>query len=299
MPKPMTITFLGTSGSSPTRERSLPSVALEYDGGAYLFDCGEGTQRQLMAYSISPSRVKAIFITHMHGDHVIGVAGLIRTLALNKRTDPLYICVPNGEEGKLQPLIDFDRAIIGYEIRVVPVRSGKVMDGRGFSVNAFKLRHSVPTYGYAFAESDRLRFMKDRCRALGIKGTMFSELEKKGRLRVGKRTVTLRQVTTKEKGRRVVYVADTRPTKSTVEAAKGADILIHEATYEDSLRHLAKERLHSTAFEAGQVARAAGAKTRVVFHMSTRYKEANDVLKDARRAFRSTVAAHDGMRITI
>ncbi len=299
MPLPIKITFLGTSGSTPTKERSLPGVSIEYDGSVYLFDCGEGVQRQLMLYSINPSRIRCIFITHMHGDHVIGVAGLIRTLALNKRTEPLHIYVPEGEQEKLRPLVDFDRAYIPYRIVIVGVKSGRVASGRGFTVSALRLRHSVPTYGYVFKEDGRHRFNKARCIKLGIKGSMFSDLERKGAIMVGKKKVRLEDVSDYAEGRKVAYITDTRPVSGAAMAASGADIMIHEATYADSLKALAKERMHSTAFESAGVANKAKAKKLVIFHMSARYKKPDDLLKDARRAFRNTSVAYDGMVIII
>ncbi len=299
MPLPINITFLGTAGSTPTKERALPSVAIEYDGNTYLFDCGEGAQRQLIVYGISPYRIKAIFITHIHGDHVIGVAGLVRTLALSKRTDPLYIYVPRGEELKVTPLLTFDRALIGYEVRVIGVKSGSVLKGRGFSVRAFMLRHSVPTYGYAFTEDDRYRFDKEKCKRLGLKGEMYSELQKGRSVKLGKRTVRLNDVATKLTGRKVVYATDTRPAATTIKASRGADILIHEATYAEELKPLAKGRLHSTAMECADIAKRAKVKRLIIFHMSARYKRPDALLKEARAVFKSTDAAYDGMRIMI
>ncbi len=296
---PIRITFLGTSGSTPTKERNLPSVSIEYDGNVYLFDCGEGTQRQMMQYSINPYKIKAIFITHMHGDHVIGVAGLIRTLALNKRTEPLEIYVPEKEEYKLRPLIDFDKALIGYKIIVKSVRSGIILKGRGFTVSAFRLVHSIPTYGYIFKEEDRLRFIKEKCKKLGLKGTMFSKIQKDKRIKIGNKTIPLKDVTTRQIGRKISYAADTRPTKNTVNASRYADILIHEATYSDEFSNLAKERLHSAASECAQIARSAKAKKLVIFHMSARYRNAEPVLRDARKGFKNTVLAYDGMKIDL
>jgi ribonuclease Z len=299
MPLPIKITFLGTAGSTPTRDRNLPSVALEYDGGVYLFDCGEGTQRQLMKYSVSAYRIKAIFITHMHGDHVIGLAGLVRTLALNKRTAPLDVYVPQGEESKVTPLLTFDRALILYPINIKPVKSGKVFGGKGFSINAFKLKHSIPTYGYSFNEDDRLRFNKEKCRKLGLKGDMYSKLAAKGSIRVGKRTISLKEAATKVEGRKILYVADTRPVDTTVSAGKNADILIHEATYTEEFKEFAKKRHHSTAAESAKIAKDAKVKRLIIFHMSARYKTADPVLSEARKIFKDTDAAHDGMQMTI
>jgi ribonuclease Z len=298
MPLPITVIFLGTAGSTPTKERNLPCVALEYDGNTFLFDCGEGTQRQLMVHSVNPHKIKAIFITHMHGDHVIGVAGLVRTLALNKRSEKLEIYVPEGEQSKLKPLIELDKAIRGYEISIIPVKSGSILKGKGFTINAFKLNHSIPTYGYAFIENDKHHFIKEKCVKLGIKGTMYSKLQKAGKIKIGKKNVLLKDVTTLENGRKIVYVADTRPTQNTITISKNATLLIHEATYTSEFIELAKQRFHSTSMESAKIAKTAKVKNLIIFHMSARYKDESLILKEAKKVFSNTKVAYDGMKIT-
>ncbi len=293
------LTMLGTSGSAPTRERNLSGTALQFDGELFLFDCGEGTQRQMFKYGINISKLKAIFITHIHGDHVIGIAGLTRTLSLYKRTSPLTIFVPQGFEENIKALIKFDDAVFTYEIIVRGVTGGKVFSGDGFEIRAFALRHSVRDYGYIFKEADKWHFMKQKCRALGIKGEMFKRLEKRKQIIVGKKAIHFKDVTTFELGKKVVYAADTRPTKSTVKAASGADVLIHESTYDDAVSKLAKERMHSTSGEAAKVAKDAKVKKLVLFHFSTRYKNTEALLKDAKKVFPESYLANDGMQIEI
>ncbi len=294
------ITFLGTSGSVPTKSRSLPSVAVTYEGKTLLFDCGEGTQRQAMRYGINISSIKAIFITHMHLDHVIGIAGLVRTLALYRRTEPLYVFVPKGEEKGITALLNFDKALISYKIIIKPVKAGEVFEDKEFSVDAIKLNHTVPAYGYVFKERDKLRFMKERCRSLGIKGRMFSELLKRKsiRLKNGK-TVRIGEVTYTEKGMRIAYVTDSRPSKDVEKAARGVELLIHEATFADAHRKLAIERKHSTAREAAEVAKSAGAKRLLLFHFSVRYKNTATLIKEAKKVFENVQAAKDGMEIVL
>ncbi len=288
------ITMLGTSGSSPTKERSMPSVALSYNGDVLLMDCGEGTQMQMLRYGINSSKVKAIFISHAHGDHVIGLAGLVRTMAMNRRQAQLDIFVPAGSEKAINTLISFDRALITYKIAVRGARPGTSYKGRGFSVSAFALNHSVPSCGYAFREDDRLRFDEDKCRKLGIRGEMHSLIQELGRLRAGKRVIRLSQVTSREVGKIVVYASDTRPASSTVAAAKGADVLIHESSYSLSEAKLAKERKHSTSAEAAAVAKKAGAKMLVLTHISARYSNTDAMETEAKAVFRNSRAARDG-----
>ncbi len=293
------VTVLGTAGASPTRERNLASVALSYDGDVFLFDCGEGTQRQLILYGVNPSRIRALFISHAHGDHVIGIAGLVRTLALNGRTEPLAIYVPKGAESAVRSLALFDRARMAYRIEIRGIRAGKVYAGDGFSVSAFRLSHTVPTYGYAFKLDDRRRFIEERAKALGIVGEMHSVLQRKGSMRIGGKRVRLADVTTLKRGEKVVYAADTRPTGTTVSAAKGADLLLHESTYAEAEKGLAAERGHSTAHQAATVARKAGAKRLVLFHFSARYRSTAQLEAEARKAFPGAIMAKDGDEVSI
>lgn len=295
----MKITFLGTSGSTPTRERSLPSVAIEREGSIFLFDCGEGTQMRLIQDSVNMSKIDAVFITHIHGDHVIGIAGLMRTLALNKRTRPLRIYIPEGYEKGVKELIRFDRAVMGYEIIINGIKGGKVFSGEGFSVSAFRLKHSVKCYGYALREEDRIRFVKERCKKLGMKGKMFAEILKKGHIKINGKDIKVGEITYTEKGRKIVYASDTRPAATTVAAAIGADILIHEATYGSELKDLAVERQHSTAEEAAGIALKAGVKRLVMVHISARYKSPAKLEGEARKIFPKSEMAKDGMAITI
>ncbi len=295
----MEVIVLGSSGSSPAKGRQMPSIALRRNGEVFLFDCGEGTQMQMLKYGVNSYRIKAIFVSHAHGDHVIGIAGLVRTLALSGRKEPLSIFVPKGQERVIRSLVVFDKALIEYEIRILGIRSGVVYRGKGFCVRAFRLNHTIQTYGYAFAEDDKRRFIKEKCEKLKIKGEMFSSLEKRKRMRIGGRMVTLGSVTRLQRGGKVVYAADTRPSASTVAAARGADLLLHESSYTQEYLELARARKHSTAFEAATVARKANVKRLVLVHISTRFKSAEPLEKEAGGVFGSTVVAKDGDRFCV
>jgi ribonuclease Z len=295
----MKVIFLGTSGSAPTKARNLPAVAVEHDGEVLLFDCGEGTQRQIMRYSVNISKISAIFLTHAHGDHIIGVAGLIRTLALNKRTAPLKIYIPEGQEKAIKSLIEFDNALIGYPIEVVSIKGGQVLKGDDYTISAFPVNHTIKCYGFVFAEDERLHFIKQKAEALGIKGKVFSEITKKGHATINGKRVTLASVTTKEKGKKIVYVTDTKPCKATQTAAAGANLLIHEATYAEKYKEQAEERGHSTALQVAKMAKAAKVNMLVLTHISARYKDPKELLDEARSVFKNTAIAEDGMAIEL
>jgi ribonuclease Z len=291
--------ILGTAGSAPTVERRMPSVAVMFEGDVLLFDCGEGTQFRMLEHRINPVRVRAIFISHAHGDHTIGIAGLVRTMGMNNRRTPLHIFVPAGDEKIISSLITFDKALIGYKIIVKGVRSGLVYSGRDYEVIAFKLRHTIPTYGYVLRERSRIKFNKEAAHRLGLRGEMFSKLERSGRIRIGKRTVKLKQVSWKQEGKKIVYATDTRPTPATVAAAKDADLLIHESSYKAAEINLARQRMHSSAGEVAQLAKRAHVKRLVLTHISARHRTDDELLRDARKYFKNTVVAKDGYTLVI
>lgn len=293
------VTFLGTSGSTPTKQSNLPSVAIEYDGDVILLDCGEGTQRQMMQFNVNISKIKAIFLTHAHGDHIIGIAGLIRTLALNRRSEPLLIFIPKGQEGAIEKLINFDNALIGYKIQIVPMDKKIVYKNEKYQIKQFKLSHTIPTCGIAFEELPKRHFDVKLAQRLGISGDMFSKLSKKGYLKIGKKKVLLNSITTIEQGKRIIYATDTRPCASTQRASIGAELLIHEATYMDANKDMALARMHSTSLEAAHIAKKAKVNMLVLTHISARYHNKVELEEEASRVFRNTKAANDGMQVII
>ncbi len=293
------VTILGTAGSSPAKDRGMPSVAMTYEGDTLLFDCGEGTQMQMLRFGVNPSKIKAIFLSHIHGDHVIGIAGLVRTMALNSRQSELKIFVPAGSERAVKSLLSFDKAIISYEIKVIGIAGREIYKAKDYSIAAFKLEHTMPTYGFVFKEKDKKKFIKEKCKKLGIKGTMFSELEKNGSLKLNGKKVSIDDVTVSKPGRKIVYVTDTRPTRQTVSNSKNADLIIHESSYMNNERDLALSRKHSTSKEAALIAKRAKAKKLVLTHISARYRNPEDLLEDTKSIFPNTVVAKDGYDIFI
>ena len=295
------VTFLGTSGATPTKSRSLPSVSIEREGSIFLFDCGEGTQMQMMKYGISPQKVKAIFISHLHGDHVIGLAGLLRSMALNARKEEISIFIPKGYEGGIRALISFDKAMFGYKINVIgiPHRVSKLLDGKDFAISSFPLKHTLPSSGFVFREKDRRRFVKSKYEKYKIKGTDFSRISKTGKLKIDGRTIAFKDVTEVVKGKAIIYASDTRPSKATAKASSNASLLIHESSYMSSEKDLAAERMHSTAAEAAEVARESGVEMLVLTHISARYKDAKPMEKEAQEIFPGAKVANDGDVISL
>lgn len=284
---------LGSGAALPTPARGLPSVGVRLNGRVYLFDCGEGAQRQMMSFGLSYAKVECIFVSHSHADHIVGIAGLAQTLDLIGRKEPLRIFCPKGAVKDVEALLSIGK--YGYEQVVREVGEGEVFTGNGVTVKAFTVKHSRPSLGFVFEEAGRRNFDAKKCAALGIRGRMFGELEEKGSIKLGGKTVRYESVSKAKKGAKIVYSGDCTPSEATVKAAKGADLLFHEATYASDKEEEAREHLHSTAADAARIAKKAGAKKLVLMHISGRYKTPDLHLKDACPIFRETVVAEDGM----
>ncbi len=297
--------ILGTSGAAPTKSRGLAAVAVENEGKMYLFDCGEGTQRQMLKFGANISKVQSIFITHTHGDHIFGIPGMLRSMDLYGRDYPLNIYVPKGYEDRIEVLAKFDSFKPRYQINVIPIESGEIYRNKFINVKAFGLKHSIASYGYMIAENDSFNFIKEKCDSLGIKGKMYRELLEKGKIAVQNKgssqpiEVKIEDVSVPKVGKKIAYATDTMPSDETAKAAAGADILIHEATYTEEFKSLAIERMHSTAIDAAKIAKKAGVKELILIHFSTRYKTTSMLVHQSKSIFKDTIAAKDGMNISI
>lgn len=276
------IVFLGTSSGTPSRERNVSSVALVLDGIVLLLDCGEGTQHQLLRAPVRSGAIEAILVTHLHGDHVYGIPGLLATLSMNGRTRPLTIVGPNGTREYVENALATSHHHPSFEIVVQPPPYG----GEGFRVVAAPLEHSVEAVGYCVIEDDHPgKFDVAKARALGIEpGPVYAELV---------RTRDPRVMGPSRPGRRIAYCTDTRPCASAVELARDADVLIHEATYGEEMAAEADARLHATAAGAARVAAAANVKRLILTHFSSRYRDVGPLVEEARAIFPSTEAAAD------
>ncbi len=276
------IVFLGTSSGTPSRERGLTSIAVVLDGTVLLFDCGEGTQHQLLRAPVRSGAIEAIFISHLHGDHVYGLPGLLATMSMNARSAPLTLIGPEGLHEYLEATLatTHHHPIFPIDVVAPPYR------GDGFSVVAAPLEHSVPALGYCVIEDDRPgRFDIEKARALGIPpGPLYRELQLANDPRV---TGPARR------GRRIAWCTDTRPCAAAVDLARGADVLIHEATYANEMETEASERMHSTAAGAARIASEAGVGKLILTHFSTRYRDVEVLLAEARAIFPATEAAAD------
>jgi ribonuclease Z len=283
------ITFLGTSGSIPTLERGMPSIAVKYEKELMLWDCGEGTQRQLMKYKVGYGSINAIFISHPHLDHYLGMYGLLETLRLSSPSPrPVSIFLPRAVDVRDYGFAD-----------VKKLRSGKLYSPPGFTVSAFPVKHCRSSYGFVFQEDDKVKFHEKKAHSLGLKGDLFRKIQEKGKVKTSKGVIRLGDVSWVKKGRKIVYTGDTLPHSNIIEKAQGADLLIHEATFDPLLKDEAEERMHSTTVDAATAAKQAQVKRLVLTHISPRYSDVEALVRDARRIFYNTEVAYDGMAIDV
>ena len=300
----LSVRFLGTSAARPTVERNVSSVAVIREGETLLFDCGEGTQRQMMRYGITFA-LNDVFITHFHGDHIIGVIGLFRTLALQGRTEPMRMFGPRGAARVLRGAAQFGVDRVGFPVEITEVVPGQPIPRDGYSIIPFATTHSGEvSVGYTLAEEDRKgRFDPDLARSLGIpEGPLWGKIHKGESVTLddGRVIESSTLVGPRRSGRTLVITGDTRPSDTTIEASRGADLLIHEATFADEEAVRASETGHSTAREAATVAAAAGVRRLALTHFSARYsRDPGELLREAREVFDEVVLARDGMELEI
>lgn len=296
------VTFLGTSGTIPSPNRNPSSIFIQFEGTRLLFDCGEGTQRQMMIAKTG-FKIDSVFITHLHTDHFIGLFGLIETMSLNERNERLRIFVPEEEVGFLRSLFKmFGYQNLSYSIEVYGLKDGDEVDFGKFKVLAFKTDHIVPSLGFALIEKERPgKFDKAKAEALGIPpGPLYSKLVKGESVELDGKIITPDMVVgPKRRGRKVVYTGDTRPTDRTVEVARDADLLIHDSSFTSDLIDWAVKSKHSTAREAAEVAKRANVKILVLTHISARYKDVKPILDEAKSVFKSVIVAEDLMSIDV
>ena len=300
----LSLRFLGTSASRPTVERNVSSLALVREGETLLFDCGEGTQRQMMRYGVAFS-LGDIFFTHFHTDHLIGVIGLMRTMSLQGRTEPLRLWGPRGGGKILRRAEGFGADRLTFAVEVSEVAEGDAIRRDGYAIVPFAADHAgAPALGYALVEEERKgRFDPERARELGIpEGPLWGRIHRglpvtldDGRS-IDPRTI----VGPPRPGRRVAITGDTRPCAATIDAARDADILVHEATFAEEEAQRAIDTGHSTAREAAQIAAAARVKRLVLTHLSARYsRDARELEREARAVFAEVTVARDGLEVEV
>jgi len=296
------VTFLGTAAARPTVGRNVSGLAIERDGELLLFDCGEGTQRQMMRYGTG-FNVSDIFFTHMHADHILGLTGLLRTMALQGRVDPLRLWGPSGAEPILADAVALGMERLPFGVTIRELRPDARVSRDAYDVVAYRTQHGTNAVGFALIEHIRLgRFDIERAQTLGVPpGPLYGRLHRGESVVVGGRTISADEVVGPPRpGRKVVYTGDTRPCAATVNIAKHADLLIHDATFGTEESERARTTGHATAREAAEIARRARVERLLLTHISARYADDARVLeREARRIFANTFVAHDGLELEI
>jgi ribonuclease Z len=293
------VTILGTASMIPTKERNLTSVFLSYGEKGILFDCGEGTQRQMKFAGLKPSKISKILISHWHGDHVLGIPGLLQTMGNSDYTKTLEIYGPVGTKKYMEHMLKgfaFDTLL---DMEVVEVGEGVIFENDDFYIESYPLSHGVDCVGYSFIEKDQRKINKKKVDKLGISGRAIGELSKGKEIVVHGRKVSPNEVSHIEPGKKVAYVFDTEVCDNALKLAEDADVLLCEATYLSDLEEKGYEYKHMTAKQAALLASNGNVERLVLCHFSARYKTTEELEKEAKDIFPETVCAYDLMKIKL
>jgi ribonuclease Z len=297
------LVVLGTASQAPTRSRNHNGYFLRWDDEGLLFDPGEGTQRQMLFAGVTASQITRICITHFHGDHCLGVPGVLQRMSLDRVPHVVEACYPaeSGEVFERLRRASLFRDVL--RLRERPVRdAGTVASTAGFRLEARALSHGVPTFGYRLVEPDGRRMLPDELAARGITGPDIGRLQREGRLVAGGQVVTVEQVSEPKPGQRFAFIMDTRLCDASFALADQADLLVCESTFADAEAGLAREYGHLTAGQAGRIAAESGARLLVLTHFSQRYESADEeqLAREAASVFGGQVVlARDLDRIAV
>lgn len=297
------IIFLGTGGSIPTPQRGLSSVAIRRKNELLLFDCGEGTQRQMIQAGVGFHRKSKVFVSHMHGDHVLGLPGLLQTMSLLGRENELTIYGPTGINDFVEAINQTVRFSLTFPVKVYEINTGLVCEEKEYTVYATQSNHVEPSLSYSLTEKPRPgRFHKENAKKLEIpKGPLWSQLQsgKIVKLQDGRIIKPEMVLSNPRPGRKIVYTGDTGPSEKIVKLSENADMLIHESTFSDEMKERALEDGHSTPSIAAETAKAACVKLLILTHISARYKNAGVLLEQAKKIFDNTELAEDFLKIEL
>lgn len=296
------ITFLGTGSGPPTKARNHSAIYMHYDQDNFLFDCGEGTQRQMIiAKGISFMKIDHIFITHWHADHWIGLIGLLYTMNLEGRKRSLYIHGPDAERF-IGDILDLDYWGTGFRVipKSVPFegnRETKVYETKDFEITAIPTKHTVPSVAYCFRERDKVNVdIKKAEKLFGLRqGRLVGKLKEKGEIEFKGKKITLKDVGFRKPGIKVVYSGDTEPCENILAISKDADLLIHDSTFFEVM----EDRMHSGAKEAAKIAKKANVKNLALTHFSRRYTNLRELEEEAKKVFKNSFAAKDFMGVIV
>lgn len=296
------IFFLGTGAGVPAKLRNVTSIALkllEERGSVWLFDCGEATQHQILHTSIKPRRIEKVFITHLHGDHIYGLPGLLSSRAFQGGETEVTVYGPKGIESYIRISLNVSQTYLKYPLKVVEIEEGTVFEDSQFKVEAKLLEHGIPSYGYRVVEKDKSgTLLADKLTDAGVSpGPIYKKIKAGEKVILEDGTIINPKdfVGPAQKGRVIAILGDTRVCQNAVELARDADFLVHEATFSKDESKLAREYYHSTNIQAAETAIKAGAKRLCLTHISSRYdkQSSQELLNEARDIFLNTEIAED------
>jgi len=298
----MEITFLGTSQAIPTAKRNHTSILLKYCEDSILVDCGEGTQRQMRIAGINPCKLTKLLITHWHGDHILGIPGLLQTLALNNYNRTLEVYGPRGTRRFFEAILNMFifHGKIKTEIKEIN-DDGIFLENDKFSISAYEMNHGSPCVAYSFEEKEKRRVKMDELRKIGVKPSpMIAELQKGKNITCEGKTIKADKYTFLQEGKKIVFIMDTALNANCIKIAENADLLISESTYLNELEKKAYEYKHLTARQAAEIAKRAKVKELILTHLSQRYEEMPEkILHEAQKVFKNTKIAKDFMKIEL
>ncbi len=294
MPAPIEITILGSGSAIPTLERKHPAILLKYEGDYLLFDCGECTQLGLQKAKISPMKIKRIFITHWHADHFAGLIPLIETLHMLGRKKILEVYAPEAERF-VGTILELSYWSFGFKIKPIDVsveEKERIVREKKYEIYSIPVKHSVPAVGYIFREKDHWKIIPSRLQKFNVPKEKIQKLKEKGKIRIDGKIVRIEEVAKKIEGRKVVYSGDTLPVEELFKEAF-CGMLIHDATFVEPV----EGRAHSSFKEITELAKRYRIKKLVLTHISRRYKKHGELVREAKRLFKKSIVARDGMRI--
>jgi len=298
----MKLVFLGTSAAQPTENRGLSCICLERDGEILMFDAGESAQISFLKSGLGWNKKMKIFVTHLHGDHCIGILGLLQTMTMQNRTECLEIYGPKGIDDFIAANINVLNFGLSFPIMISIVDEGKILDSKFYSIFACKASHSVPAFSYRFDEKDKPgRFNLEKVRELGIpEGHLWNKLQNGEEIKIGETVITSDQVLgEKRPGKKIGISGDTMPTVELEKFFEGCDYLVFDSTFLDELKEKAKETCHSTAKEAAMLGTNARVKNLILTHFSARYKDEILHLKEAKQFHDFVITAKDLLEVEI
>lgn len=300
--EPIKITFLGTSSAIPTSRRNHPAILINYKDETMLFDCGEGTQRQLRKANINPCKITKLLISHWHADHVLGIPGLIQTLMMNEYNQTLEIYGPKNTTQLMQHYLNlFVGKANKIKLKINEISTKKVLETDEFIIQSQELNHDTPTLGYSFEVKEKLRLDKNKIKKLKLPNTSkLAELAQGKKVQIGHLKLDGKKLTYKEPSRKISIIMDTAYIKQLETFAKNSDILIIESTFSAEAKSKAKEYLHLTSEQTAKIAKKAKVKQLILTHLSQRYEKTPKKIElQAKKIFKNTKVAEDFMKIKI